>query len=50
MTDEKANDILSGLDSFKRFQPELKASQPEVQPKVERMSLVGSSYDFRINF
>src|SRR3954468_24209410 len=46
ITGEKANDILNGLDSFKKFQSELKASQPEVYPKVERLSLVGSCYDF----
>ena len=46
ITDEKANDILSGLGSFKKFQSELKASQPEVPPKVEHLNLVGSSYDF----
>ena len=46
ITDEKANDILSSLDSFKKFQSELKASQPEAPPKVEHLNLVGSSYDF----
>lgn len=46
ITDEKANDILSGLESFKKFQSELKASQPEIPPRVEHLNLVGSSYDF----
>lgn len=46
ITDEKADNILNGLESFQKFQSELKASQPEVPPKVEHLSLVGSSYDF----
>jgi gamma-glutamyltranspeptidase len=46
ITDKEENDILTGLESFKRFQSELKASQPEIPPKVEHLNLVGSSYDF----
>jgi len=35
--------ILSELPSFKSFQEQLKASGPEVGPKQELLSLVGSS-------
>lgn len=43
---EESNNILTGLESFKRFQQELKASGPEVPPKSESLDLVASSYDF----
>lgn len=43
--DEEAEKLLSELGSFKTFQAELKASDPEVPPKVENLSLVGSSYE-----
>lgn len=42
---EQAEKILNSLNSFKKFQTELKASNPEVPAKVEHLSLVGSSYD-----
>ena len=42
---EEAGKILSNLDSFKKFQIELKASNPEILPKVENIFLVNSSYD-----
>jgi hypothetical protein len=42
---EEAQKVLNGLESFKIFQAELKASGPEVPPKVDNLSLVGSSYD-----
>ncbi|MEO8665231.1 MAG: hypothetical protein ABI462_07030 [Ignavibacteria bacterium] len=45
MKDEDANQVLNNLDSFKTFQAELKASSPEVPPKVENLSLVACSYD-----
>ncbi|MEP6675029.1 MAG: hypothetical protein ABJA78_07735 [Ferruginibacter sp.] len=35
----------SKLDSFKKFQISLAASNPEVLPKVENLSLIGSSYE-----
>lgn len=38
--DEK---ILNELPSFRQFQLDLKASGPEVPPKLELLSLVGSS-------
>ncbi|MEO5909240.1 MAG: hypothetical protein ABIP95_00045 [Pelobium sp.] len=42
---EEAEKTLNTLDSFKKFQTELKASSPEIPPKVEHINLVGSSYD-----
>ena len=42
---EAEEHILSGLDSFKKFQAALKASNPELPPKVEHLSLVASSYE-----
>jgi len=44
--DEAANGVLNNLDSFKQFQTELKSSGPEVSPKPEELSVVGSCYDF----
>jgi len=41
---QEANNILTSLDSFKKFQSELKASNPEIPPMVENVSLVDSSY------
>ena len=43
---EEAYKVLNGLESFKQFQEELKASGFEVPPKAENLSLVASSYDF----
>ena len=43
---DEAHKVLMELESFKTFQTELKASIPEVPPKSEQLSLVGSSYDF----
>src|ERR1044071_3786193 len=43
---ESADGILNKLPSFRKFQDELKASKPEIMPKVERLSLVASSYNF----
>ncbi len=40
--DEK---VLLGLPSFKLFQEQLKASSPEVPPKQELLTLVGSSVE-----
>ena len=42
---EDAQKVLNGLESFKQFQAELKASGPEVPPKVDNLSLVASSYN-----
>jgi hypothetical protein len=43
---EEAYKVLNSLESFKKFQEELKASGLEVAPKAENLSLVASSYDF----
>ena len=42
---EEAYKVLNGLESFRQFQSELKASGFEVAPKSENLSLVASSYD-----
>lgn len=46
LKNEEANKLLNNLESFKTFQSELKASIPEVPPKLENLSLVASSYEF----
>ncbi len=40
---EEDEKVLLGLPSFKHFQEQLKASGPEVPPKQELLTLVGSS-------
>jgi hypothetical protein len=45
LKDEEANQLLNSLESFKTFQAELKASIPEVPPKLENLTLVASSYE-----
>ena len=42
---EEAVKLLMGLESFIKFQAELKANGLEVPPKTEPLSLVGSSYN-----
>ncbi|MEO6548641.1 MAG: hypothetical protein ABIN94_11600 [Ferruginibacter sp.] len=42
---EEAGKMLSNLDSFKKFQTDLKASSPEVLPIVKHIALVDSSYE-----
>lgn len=42
---EEAEKILTTLDSFKRFQVDLKASDPEVPPMVKHITLIESSYE-----
>jgi len=42
---EEGQKILNELDSFKKFGAELKASGPEIAPKVDNLSLVDSCYD-----
>jgi len=44
-SDEKAMSVATDLDSFKKFQTELKESQPEVPPKADDLNLVASAYD-----
>ena len=44
-TSDAEQKVLFDLPSFQRFQEQLKASGPEVPPKNELLSLVGSSKD-----
>ena len=46
--DEEAEKVLTGLESFKKFQAGLKASNPEVSPKAERLELVGYSFEMAL--
>ena len=39
---EEAHNVLTGLESFKKFSDELLASNLEVEPKLELLSLVAS--------
>jgi hypothetical protein len=43
---EKAHEFLMELESFKKSQAELKASQLEAEPQWEPLELVASSFDF----
>jgi len=42
---EAAQTVLSNLEEFQQFQQALRASQPEVPPKAENMTLVGAGWD-----
>ena len=42
---EEDQKLLNDLSSFQEFQQQLKASLPEVPPKQDLLSLVGSSYE-----
>jgi hypothetical protein len=42
---EAANEVLGNLDEFKDFQQQLRASEPEVPPKAENLTLVGIGWD-----
>ncbi len=44
--DEETMSIVSNLDAFQSFRQQLKESQPEVPPKAEDLTLVGSAYEF----
>jgi hypothetical protein len=44
-SDEEAMSVATNLDSFKKFQMELKESQPESPPKADDLNLVASAYD-----
>ena len=43
---EEAHEVLTGLESFKKFAAELEASSLEVEPKLELLSLVAATDDF----
>ncbi len=44
-SDEEAMSVATNLDSFKKFQMELKESRPEAPPKADDLNLVASAYD-----
>ncbi len=43
--DDETMSIVSNLDAFQSFRQQLKESQPEVPPKAEDLTLVGSAYE-----
>ena len=43
---EEAHEILTALNSFKKFADELEASELEAEPKLELLTLVASTEDF----
>jgi quinol monooxygenase YgiN len=43
---EDAHEVLTALESFKKFAAELEASSPEVEPKLELLSLVAATENF----
>jgi len=43
---EEAHLFLQGLDSFKKFAAELHASQLELEPQLDILSLAASTEDF----
>ena len=43
--DEQSETVIQNLASFKHFQTALRGSNPEVMPKFENLSIVGSSYE-----
>jgi hypothetical protein len=43
---EEAHQVLTGLESFKKFDAELWASQLEIEPKLELLSLVAATTEF----
>jgi hypothetical protein len=43
--DEESMSIVSNLTAFQKFRQQLQASQPEVPPKADDLSLVASAYD-----
>lgn len=44
--DDETAQILNSLDSFSQFRQELKASEPEVPPKAENLTMVASAFDW----
>jgi hypothetical protein len=43
---EEAHEVLTSLDSFKKFAEELEASQLEVEPKLDLLFLFASTENF----
>jgi hypothetical protein len=46
LENEDAHQLVIGLESFKKFDAELWASKLEAEPKLELITLVGSTEDF----
>jgi hypothetical protein len=46
---EEAHDLLTSLESFKKFAAELEASGLEVEPKLELLSLIAATEDFWVD-
>ena len=46
LENEAAHEVVTSLESFKKFATELEASGLEVEPKLELLSLVASTEDF----
>ncbi len=42
---KEAQKVMSELASFQEFRKQLKESEPEIPPKAEELSLVGSSWE-----
>jgi quinol monooxygenase YgiN len=42
---EEAHELLTGLDSFKKFAAELEKSMLETEPKLDLLTLVAASYE-----
>jgi hypothetical protein len=42
---EEAHEVLTGLESFKKFAAELEASGLETMPKLDLLTLVAASYE-----
>jgi hypothetical protein len=45
LKDEAASTVIPSLESFKHFQGELKAGNPEIPPKFEGLELAGASFE-----
>lgn len=43
--DQEALEVVNNLPSFQSFREQLKASEPEIPPKGDDLSLVDSSYE-----
>ena len=43
--DEETAAIVNNLESFQAFRQQLQASQPEVPPQADNLSLVGAAYE-----
>jgi hypothetical protein len=46
LENEAAHDVLTSLESFKKFATELEASRLQVEPKLELLTLVASTENY----